>query len=127
MLKQIVEKTKYLSLVAPVLAQESIPLKPKEGTTWTNLTGITAPSLVSGLISLVMLIAALVFFFMLLWGGIKWVTSEGDEKKVATARAQITNALVGLAIVFAAWAILWLINVIFGINILDLAVPSVQP
>lgn len=122
MLKQILEKTKYLSLVAPVYAQQ-IDLKPKAGTGWDSLQNITPASLISGLISLVMLVAALLFFFMLIWGGIKWVTSEGDEKKVASARAQITSALIGLAIIFAAWAIVQLINVVFGINILQLELP----
>ncbi len=122
MLKQILEKTKYLSLVAPVYAQQ-IDLIPKPGTGWDALQNITPASLISGLISLVMLVAALLFFFMLILGGIKWVTSEGDEKKVASARAQITSALIGLAIIFAAWAIVQLINVVFGINILQLELP----
>ncbi|KKR66643.1 MAG: hypothetical protein UU09_C0049G0001, partial [Microgenomates group bacterium GW2011_GWA2_40_6] len=35
-----------------------------------------------------------------------------------TARNQITNALVGLAIVFAAFAIMKLIEIVFGISLL---------
>jgi hypothetical protein len=50
-------------------------------------------------------------------GGIKWITSDGDEKSVEGARSQITNALIGLAIVFAAWAILRLIGILFGVNL----------
>jgi len=109
--------------VAPALAQ--ILIQPKSGSEFTPLTGLTVERMVSGGISLVMLVVALVFFFMLLWGGLKWVTSEGDEKKVGLARAQITNALVGLAIVFAAWAIVRLIGTVFGINIIGgLVIPS---
>jgi len=74
---------------------------------------------------LVLIVVALVFFFILVWGGLKWVTSGGDEKKVGEARAQITNALIGLAIVFAAWAIMKLIGTIFGIDILKgLTIPT---
>lgn len=126
MIKQITNKVKYFSLVAPAYAQQ-IDLRPKDSSTFNVLRNITPASLVSGLISLIMLVAALLFFFMLIWGGIKWVTSEGDEKKVASARAQITSALIGLAIIFAAWAIVQLINVIFGINILTLEIPTLQP
>jgi len=72
-----------------------------------------------------MLIVALVFFFMLILGGLKWVMAGGDEKKVGEARGQITNALIGLAIVFAAWAIMKLIGTLFGIDILGgLSIPS---
>lgn len=107
------------------LAQTSIDLKPKVGTGWDPLTGFTAPKIISAAISLLMLVVALVFFFMLVWGGLKWVMSQGDQKNVETARNQITNALIGLAIVFAAWAIMQLINTVFNINIFSLTIPSI--
>jgi len=111
----------------PYAYAEDIVIGPKSGSEFENLTNLSAGGIISGAISLVMLIVALVFFFMLIWGGLKWVTSEGDEKKVGSARAQITNALVGLAIVFAAWAIMKLIETVFGITVLGgLSIPSFQ-
>ena len=106
---------KFLSLFAIPAYAQKIELGPKDQ--WTNLGNLTANSIIAGAISLVMLIVALVFFFMLVWGGLKWVMSQGDSKNVETARGQITNALIGLAIVFAAWAIMKLIDTIFGVNI----------
>lgn len=106
----------------PIAYAADINLRPKGD--FSKLVELTPEKLVSGAISLVMLVVALVFFFILLLGGLKWVTSEGDEKKVGAARAQITNALVGLAIVFAAWAIMSLIGKLFGINIFDLTIPT---
>jgi len=52
-------------------------------------------------------------------GGLRWVMSGGDQKNVEAARNQITNALIGLAIVFATFAIMKLIETIFGITILS--------
>jgi hypothetical protein len=78
-----------------------------------QLTTITVGGIVSGAISLAMLVVALVFFFILILGGLKWVMSEGDQKNVEAARNQITNALIGLAIVFAAFAIMKLIETVF--------------
>jgi hypothetical protein len=64
---------------------------------------------------------------MLIWGGLRWVMSEGDEKAVTAARNQITNALIGLAIVFAAFAIMKLIETVFGIKLLSgFTVPTFQ-
>lgn len=105
----------------PAYAQDII-LKPTGP--WANLANLTPGKLVSGAISLLMLVVALVFFFILLMGGLKWVTSEGDEKKVGAARAQITNALIGLAIVFAAWAIMSLIGKLFGIDVFNFDIPT---
>ena len=123
MIKKITNKIKYLSLAAPALA-ETINLNPADET-FADLTKLTAGNMVSGAISLIMLIVALVFFFMLIWGGLKWVMSQGEEKAVAGARAQITNALVGLAIVFAAWAIMKLIEIVFGITVLgEMTIPT---
>jgi TRAP-type C4-dicarboxylate transport system permease small subunit len=70
-------------------------------------------------------VAAIVFFFILVIGGIRWIASGGDKAQTEAARSQITSALVGLVIVFAAWAIVALINVFFNINIFSLAIPHV--
>ena len=74
-------------------------------------------NLISRLIQIALIIGVLVTFLYFFLAGFQWITSGGDEKKVAAARAQITNALIGLAIVFAAWAILALIKALFGVDI----------
>ena len=92
------------------------------GGTFQNLGGITIQDLISGLIRLVLVAAAIIFFFMLVIGGIRWILSGGDKAATESARGQITAALVGLVVVFAAWAIINLINLLFGINILNLPI-----
>lgn len=110
-------KTLSALLVKPVFAQP-IDLKPKGGL--ASLATLTIEKLISGAISLVLVVVSLVFFFILVLGGLKWITSEGDEKKVGAARAQITNGLIGLAIIFAAWAIMTLIGKLFNIDLFNL-------
>ena len=124
MFKRLAHQIQYAAVAAPIFAQNEINISPKGQ--FQPLQNITPAGLVSGAISLVMLVVALVFFFMLVWGGLKWVMSGGDQKAVEAARAQITNALIGLAIVFAAWAIVKLVEIVFGINILNLTIPTVQ-
>ena len=70
------------------------------------------------LINLLFVIAAVIFFFMLVLGGIKWIMAGGDKGAVEGARVQITNALIGLAIVLATYAIISLVELFFGVNIL---------
>ena len=107
---------------APVFAQ-TIDLKPKvegEGKGFGALGTLDLAVLISNLIKLLLVVASLVFFFWLVLGGIKWIMSGGDKAKTEEARSQITAALVGLVIVFSAWAIAQLINALFKVNILEL-------
>ena len=96
-------------------------------TQFNTLGTLTASSVISGLIKFLLVIAAVLFFFMLVVGGIQWIISGGDKAGSENARKRITSALVGLAIVFAAWAIVSLVKALFGVDILNLTIPSFQP
>lgn len=86
----------------------------------------TIPALITASIQLLFVVAAIIFFFMLVIGGIKWILSGGDKAQTEGARNQITAALVGLVIVFAAWAIVQLLGTFFGITIFNgLTIPVV--
>ena len=94
---------------------------------FSELGKLTIGGIVSGFIRFSVVIAALVFFFILVIGGIRWIASGGDKAQTEGARNQITAALVGLVIVFAAWAILALIKVFFGLDVLNtLTIPTAQ-
>ncbi len=118
MISSIKNKLQYALLAIPAFAAtENIDLTPKDN--FAGLADLSFGGIVSGAISLILLVVALVFFFVLIMGGLRWVMSGGDQKNVEAARNQITNALIGLAIVFATFAIMKLIETIFGITILS--------
>lgn len=77
-------------------------------------------SLIPALIGLAFIVGALTFFAMLVWGAISWISSGGDKQALETARGRITSALVGIILLFAAFAIIRLIQTFFGISILTL-------
>lgn len=104
-----------MSLLLKQVLAADVEIAP--GTDFANLTTITIGSIVQGVITFALIAAALIFFFILVLGGIKWIMSEGDEAKVKSARDQVQNALIGLVITFAAWAILKLIENVFGLTI----------
>lgn len=101
-----------------------IKLNENLGTSFQGAASLTVEGMVSGFIRLILVLAGLAFFFILVVGGIKWILSGGDKAHTEGARNQITAALVGLVIVFSAWAIIQLINTFFGINILNLTLPT---
>lgn len=113
-----------LNLLA--VASDKIELKPAQGSDFANLGGITIPSIISAAIRGALVVAAVIFFFILVIGGIKWIASGGDKNATEGARNQITAALVGLVIVFSAWAIVALIKTFFNVDIFSLSLPSVS-
>jgi hypothetical protein len=98
-----------------LLAQNSFNLTP--GGFVANVQNITVTQIVSAALFFILVVAAVVFFFMLVIGGVRWITSGGDKGKTEAARNQITAALIGLVIVFAAWAIANLIEIFFGVDL----------
>jgi len=89
-----------------------------------NAAQITPASLVRGVVLLLLVGAAIIFFIMLLVGGVKYILSGGDKGKTEAARGQITAALIGLVIVFAAWAILQLMSSLIGVDLNTLQIPT---
>jgi len=81
---------------------------------------LTIGTVVSVAIRVLVIVAAVLFFFWLVLGGIKWITSGGDKNKTEEARQQITAALVGLVVVFSAWAIAQLIKILFDVDLFNL-------
>ncbi len=63
----------------------------------------------SSILNVVMLIAAILVFAFLIFGGIQWITAGGDKTKAEEARNKITSAVIGLVIVAASYALINLI------------------
>ncbi|OGM14715.1 hypothetical protein A3D84_00490 [Candidatus Woesebacteria bacterium RIFCSPHIGHO2_02_FULL_42_20] len=83
-----------------------------------NMTAVEFISnLLRVLLGLAFIIGSLAFFFILILGGIEWITSGGDKVKVDDARRKVTNALIGLVLLFSVFAIANLVDFVFGVNI----------
>lgn len=78
------------------------------------------------LIGLSLVIGAVIFLFIMIIGAIQWVSSGGDKAAIESARGKITNALVGVVILFSLFAVLKLIGDFFGINIMSLDLGVLQ-
>lgn len=126
---KLVEKFVFggLFLSTAALAQagseSTVDLTPKGA--FEGLINITLPSIVPVAIKIILILAALIALVFLIYGGIRWITSGGDKTAVEAARGTITSALIGLLVVFAAWAIIRLIELLFGIKILTLEISPI--
>ena len=87
-----------------------------QGKTGTEFLQIILPNM----IGLSFVIGVVIFLFVVAIGAIQWTISGGDKTAIESARGKITNAIVGIIILFSLFALLKLIEDFFGINILSL-------
>lgn len=71
-------------------------------------------------------IGAAAFLFMLIMGGINYITAGGDKEAVARATKRITNALIGIVILFSIYMIIKILSSLFGINVLNFTIPTLS-
>ena len=74
-----------------------------------SLQGIIGPA-----ITFAFVMAALVALGYLIWGGIKWIISQGDKQAVEDARNHIIASIIGLVIIFMSYLIINIVLSFFG-------------
>lgn len=99
-----------LSLVIPGAGGNPITINPPAKIP-SGGVGFTLDNIMGVGLSLLIISAILLSLLYLIWGGISWITSEGDKQKLAQARQKIVFAIIGLIVVFLAFSI---INAISG-------------
>ncbi len=71
----------------------------------TGLKKGDIPGLVGIIIKALLGLVGIIFFGLLLYGGFIWMKARGNEKEVEKAKGVITDAIIGIVIVAAAYAI----------------------
>lgn len=65
----------------------------------------TVASLSGTLVGSLLSFLGIIFMLLILVGGFNWMTAMGNEKKVKDAQGLIITAVIGLIIIFSAYAI----------------------
>lgn len=98
---------------------------PALGPSYSGMSGVDFfGRLIPTAIALLLVVGAVVFLFQLLTGGIGLITAGGDKGKVEGARQRITNALIGLMILFSFFAILNIVECFFGIGLRQITIAA---
>ena len=61
--------------------------------------------LITNLVNFILIIAGILAVLYLVWGGITYITAGGDAEKAGKGRTAITNAIIGIIIIMASFAI----------------------
>ena len=81
------------------------------GTGHSTLTKIdTLSETISQIIGIVLSFIGVIFLVLLIYGGYTWMIARGNEQQVEKAKSIIINAIIGLVIVVAAYAITKLVG-----------------
>ncbi len=67
--------------------------------------GRTFQQLIGSVVKVALGFIGSIFFTLLIWAGVKWMTAQGDKKAVEEAQSTVKHAVVGVAIVVLAYAI----------------------
>lgn len=57
------------------------------------------------IIGTVLSFVGVIFLILMIVAGVRWMTAQGNDQQVTKAKDQLINAIIGLVIIFAAYAI----------------------
>lgn len=63
-------------------------------------------------------------FIMFVVGGFSFLMSGGDQKKLDKAKGTLTNAIIGVVVIVAAYLILLTIKTLTGVDVTSFTVPG---
>lgn len=116
--------TSALLFAAPILAADQT-FNLCEGDQAFKLCQLTLPKIVASGVQLILVVAFLLALIFLIIGGIKWIMSGGDKAGTESAKGTITAALIGLIVVFIAWAVVNFLGNFFGLG--NVTSPTIKP
>jgi len=57
------------------------------------------------IIGIILSFIGVIFLGLMIYGGLMWMMAQGNEQQITKAKTLITNAIIGLIVVFAAYAL----------------------
>jgi hypothetical protein len=83
--------------------------------TCSGQPGGCIPTIIGNVVSGLLGIFGALFLALIMWGGVQWMFAGGSPEKVKKARETITNAVLGMLIVAASYAIVtFVLNTVGG-------------
>lgn len=99
----------------PAGAQISKGALDAKGTgTADNIDPTGSDGIVNQVVNFILWAVGIIAVVMLIWGGIRYMTSGGDSNKLTSAKNTIIYAVIGLIVAIFAYAIVAFVNGTFG-------------
>ena len=101
-------------VVLPLGAAMHVPFAHADSALSANLSDVNASGglgsadltdTIGSLIAALLSVLGVIFLLLIIWAGFKWMTAQGDPKKVTAAKDILITSVVGLIILLSAYAI----------------------
>jgi len=125
MKKNIAKLIMIAFLILPVFSLMAAPVLAQTGNVDLGLNtgnqiglGNTGPKeIIVNLVQVALGFLGIIAVIIILIGGFKWMTAQGNDDKIAEARKLIQAGVIGLVIILAAWGItFWLISTVWNVT-----------
>jgi cbb3-type cytochrome oxidase subunit 3 len=63
------------------------------------------PEIIGSIVGAILSFVGLLFFILIIYGGLTWMTAAGNQQQIDKAKSMIVSAVIGLIIVMAAYAL----------------------
>lgn len=93
-----------------------------DGAGYNTTAPVTVDKMISTVITTALSFIGVIFLVLMIYGGYIWMIARGNEQEVEKAKNIIIAAIIGLAVVLAAYAASWYIINVLGTTALKGAV-----
>lgn len=112
-------------IIKPALAQNPQNLGDLEGIGRLGLVGGGDPveilnTILSNLLGFLTIVGGIWFVIQIIIAGYNFINAQGDAQKLGSAQKQITNSLIGIALVVSAIFLLSLVGELLNVEFLDI-------
>lgn len=76
----------------------------------------TIGDVINNVVPFIITLAGIILFFVLMWGGFDYVTSQGAPEKLKSANAKITAGVIGFVLLVLSFLITRILSYIFGVG-----------
>ena len=77
----------------------------REAAGYQSATRLTLSQMIASVIKIVLSLLGIIFIILIIYAGMLWLTSAGNEDRISKAKSIMISAVIGLIIVLSAYAI----------------------
>lgn len=94
------------ALLLPLMSLAVVVIPPDVTTTGVAITLTEIENIITRIANFLIVVSVIIAVIFIIWGGVRYMTSSGDEKKATEAKGVIINGIIGAAVVLGVGVIL---------------------
>jgi fumarate reductase subunit D len=110
--KALINAAAFIAVALPLVAMAQIQTIPD-----TNLDINSVYQKFVQIMNWIFSFAIVLAVILIMWGGISYMTAGGDDTKIGAAKKRVLYGLLGIAIVIAAWGLIYLVSRFLGASV----------